>query len=298
MQFPSAESLKPHLSQSWSEFQISLSGAAVAEFVFGSSAGIIPLIPHKLFIAEACLALICCLVRMSSPNARENRKNGLFCLVIGVLVFAQIVITPQAGGPHHHSMLFPLPILAAAFLARSLYEHLRPRKFSAGIAVLAGAAAACILVVNVHNTMMYLLHFRRDSHYMPLWSPAIYSLSRYIDDHGREARKIISVDCCLEQLHALARKKIRRRIADLWPVFKEAPTNPEQEQAFLRIFPEGETLVVTFDASKETFPQTRRNFLDFVSAHPELNLHLAKEIWYGSEKIYEVYEVVRLPAKE
>ena len=53
--------------------------------------------------------------------------------------------------------------------------------------------------------------------------------------------------------------------------------------------------MVTFDASKETFPETRRNFLDFVSAHPELNSRLVNEFWYDGKKIYEVYEVARLP---
>jgi hypothetical protein len=232
---------------------------------------------------------------MTIPNARENRRNGLFCLVIGILIFTQIVATPQAGGPHHLLMLFPLPFLAGAFFARSLYEQFRTRKFSPVIALAAGIAASCILVVNVHNTMMYVAHFRSNPRYMPLWSPAIYSLSRYINDHGRDVQKILSVDCCLEQLHPMAPRKVRRRFRDFWPVFKEAPKTLEQEQAFLEIFPEGKTLVITFDPSKESFPETRRNFLQFVSAHPQLNSRLVKEFWYGGEKIYEVYEIVREP---
>jgi hypothetical protein len=60
-----------------------------------------------------------------------------------------------------------------------------------------------------------------------------------------------------------------------------------------RIFPEGRNLVLTFAASKETFPETRRNFLDSLRTHPELKSRLAKEFWFGGEKIYELYEVVR-----
>jgi hypothetical protein len=297
IQFPSAGTLMPHLIQSWSELQITLSGAGVAEVIFGSSAGIIGKIPYWPIVADGCLALTCLFLPMSNANARENRKNGFFCLLIGFLIFVQIVITPQAGGPHHHSMIFPLPLLAFAFLARSLYDHFRTKNLSKVVAFPVGAVAACIFLVNIHNTMIYLSHFRSNPHYRPLWSPAIYALSSYINEHGFESTEIVSADCCLHnQLRALAPKKLRRRIRDFWPAFKELPKNPAEQNAMLRnIFPEGKTLVVTFDASKETFPETRPNFLALLAAHPELNFQLVKEFWYGGEKIYELYEVVRVP---
>ena len=145
--------------------------------------------------------------------------------------------------------------------------------------------------------MTYLSHFRSNTHYRPLWSPAIYALSGYINEHGFESTGIVSADCCLHnQLRALAPKKLRRRIRDFWPAFKELPKNPEEQNAMLRnIFPVGKTLVVTFDASKETFPETRPNFLALLAAHPELSSRLVKEFWYGGERIYELYEVVRVP---
>jgi hypothetical protein len=299
MQFPSAGTVRPHLMQSWSEFQIALSGIGVAEYVLGSAAGIIGSVPHRLVVTAAWLALACWVLPMSDANARENRKNGLFCLLIGFFIFVQIVITPQAGGPHHHSMLFPLPLLASAFLARSLYDHFRTMNLSWIAGLTAGAAAAAaiyLFLVNVNNTMVYVSHFRNNSHYKPLWSPAIYSLSRYINDHGRDSQKIILVDCCLEQLHVLAPKKVGRRIRDFWPAFRQPPKTRDEQNAMLtNIFPEGRSLVVTFDASKEAFPETRQNFFSLLSTHPELNYRLVTEFWYGGEKIYEVYEVVRLP---
>ena len=299
MQFPQGWSLTPHLMQSWSEFRIALSGVGVAEYVFGNAAGIISSVPHRLVLTAAGLAVATCVVPMSNPNARENRKNGLFCLLIGFFIFVQIVITPQAGGPHHHSMLFPLPLLACAFLARSLYDYFRTTSFSwlapttaAAIAV----GAMCVFYINLHNTMAYVSHFRNDPRYNALWSPAIYSLSRYINDHGHESQKIVSIDCCLEQLRMLAPKKVRRRFRDLWPVFKQLPQTRDQQDAMLkRMFPEGKSLVVTFDPSKESFPETRKNFFALVATHPELECRLVKEFWYGGEKFYEVYEVVRLP---
>jgi hypothetical protein len=256
-------------------------------------------LPHRIVIAAAWLALACWVLPMSDANARENRKNGSFCLVIGFFVFVQIVITPQAGGPHHHSMLFPLPVLACAFLTRSLYDHFHTIRLSTLVTITEGAAAAtaiCLCLVNANNTMVYLSHFRNNPQYKPLWSPAIYSLSRYINGHGRDSQKIILVDCCIEQLHVLAPKKIRGRIRDFWPDFKQLPKTRDEQNAMLaNIFPEGRTLVVTFDASKEQFPETRKNFFALLSTHPELNYRLVTEFWYGGERIYELYEVVRLP---
>jgi hypothetical protein len=299
IQWPSAATLKPHLIQSWAEFGISLSGIGVAEYTLGSAAGIIGSVPHRLITAGAWLAVVCCLSPMSDSNARENRRNGLFCLLIALLVFLQIVVTPQAGGPHHHSMIFPLPVLACAFLARALYLHFRTMKLAVLAAVIGaatGVAALCLLLVNINNTVVYLSHFRSNSHYKPLWSPAIYSLSRYLNDYGGDSQKIVLVDCCLEQLHAMAKKGIRQRIRDFWPDFKQLPKEQSQQDTMVKhIFPEGRVLVVTFDGAKETFPQTRRNFFALLAMHPELNCRLVKEFWYGGEKVYELYEVIRLP---
>jgi len=52
-----------------------------------------------LIVVDGFLALACLSFPMLDAEARENRKNGFFCLLIGLLIFLQIVITPQAGGP-------------------------------------------------------------------------------------------------------------------------------------------------------------------------------------------------------
>jgi hypothetical protein len=101
------------------------------------------------------------------------------------------------------------------------------------------------------------------------------------------------------QLHALAPKKLRRRLRDQWPIFKELGEKNQKEQTATLdyFFLQGKTFVLTFAASKETFPETRRNFLASMIAHPELKSQLVKEFWFGGEKIYELYEVVRLPPR-
>lgn len=288
------------LQVKWHGLLWTLSGQAVAGFIFQDARGIISYVPFWLIVVGGFLALATLFVPMSNAEARENRKNGLFCFLIGFLIFIQIVITPQAGGPHHYLMIFPWPFLAFAFLARCLYDHFRTKKLSQVVALPLVAAATCIFFVNIHNTMSYLSHFRSNPHYNARWSPEIYSLSHYVNEHGFQAKSIISVDWGLHnQLHALASKKLRKRMRDRWQRFRTLTQENEDKQTTIlhSIFPKGKVFALTFAASKETFPETRRNFLDVLASHPELQSRLAKEFWSGDEKIYELYEVVRLPTQ-
>jgi hypothetical protein len=70
-------------------------------------------------------------------------------------------------------------------------------------------------------------------------------------------------------------------------------TEPEQNTTLWSIFPRGRSFVLTFAASKETFPETRQNLLASLAANPELKSRLVNEFWFGGEKIYELYEVTR-----
>jgi 4-amino-4-deoxy-L-arabinose transferase-like glycosyltransferase len=290
--------LTTNLQLKWHGLVDTLSGAAVAHFIFENPTGIIRFASYWLIVVDGFLALACLFSPISNAPARENRKNGLFCFLIGFLIFVQIVITPQAGGPHHYLMIFPWPFLAFAFLARSLYDHFRTKKLSQVVALPLVAAATCIFFVNIHNTISYLSHFRNNPHYTSVWSPEIYSLSHYVNEHGFQARSIICVDWGLHtQFHALAPKKLRWRIHDYWPIFQTLSQKDKESQtaALNYIFPEGKSLAVTFAPSKEMFPDTRRNFLAALAAQPELKSRLVKEFWFGGEKIYEVYEIVRAP---
>jgi len=286
------------LQVKWDALLSTLSGQAVAEFIFGDVRGIILCVPFWLIVADGFLALATLFLPMSNAEAREHRKNGLFCFLIAFLIFLQIVITPQAGGAHHYLMIFPLPLLAFAFLGKSLYAQFATKNLCHIGGLLFGSAAICLFVVNIHNSAVYLSHFRTNPHYNHRWSPEIYSLSRYINEHGFEARSIICADWGLHtQLHALAPKKLRRRMHDYWPIFEQLGEKNQKEQiaTLNHFFPEGKTFVLTFAASKETFPEARRNFLASMIAHPELKSQLVKEFWFAGEKIYELYEVVRPP---
>jgi hypothetical protein len=82
---------------------------------------------------------------------------------------------------------------------------------------------------------------------------------------------------------------------DFWLRFRTLTQESEDKRSAIlhSIFPEGKVLALTFAASKETFPETRRNFLAVLASHPEIQSRLVKEFWSGDEKIYELYEVTR-----
>src|SRR5262249_43755331 len=146
-------------------------------------------------------------------------KDGVFFSLIGFLIFLQIVITPQAGGPHHYAMVFPLPLLAFVFFAQPLYRRISSTNLRLLASLLCVFAAACMFGVNGPNTLLYLARLRTDSQYNPRWSPAIYSLSDYVNTHGFEAQRVISIDWGLHnQLHTLAPEKLQRRMKDCWPM--------------------------------------------------------------------------------
>lgn len=285
-----------NLDAKWKELLSSLSGQGVAFQIFENCSPVISFVPFWLIVADCCLALACLFFVGQNADARENRRNGFFLLLIGFFLFLQIFITPQAGGPHHYSMIFPLPLLAFVFLVNALYGGVSTKNLRRFVALLFVGASTCIFVVNVHNTMWYLSRFGTGSHFSPRWSPEIYSLFEYVNEHGLEAQSIISVDWGLHnQLHALAPRNLQQRMRDRWPFFQQMEKENQQNQvaALDSIFPEGKTLALTFAAGKETFPDTRRNFLAALATHPELKSRLIKEFSYADEKIYEVYEIVR-----
>jgi len=296
-----AASLPPmNLEAKWTGLLTALSGEAVAYFIFETSSWIISFVPFWLIVTDCCLALACLFFLGQKAEARENRRHGFFLLLISFLIFVQILVTPQAGGPHHYSMIFPLPLLAFIFLAQPLYRQLAAKNVQRFVALLLVCAAFCVFTVNLYNLGGYLFRLRANSHYNARSSPEIYSLSQYINEHGPGVQRVISVDWGLHnQLHALAPRKLQRRMRDCWPFFQQMENENQESQvaALNSIFPEGKSLALTFAATKETFPETRRNFLAALATHPEIKSRLVKDFWSAGERIYEVYEIDRSPTR-
>jgi hypothetical protein len=76
----------------------------------------------------------------SNSGGRENRKNGFFCLVVGFLIFIQIAITPQAGGPHHYPMNFSVASLGVRLRSEVVVSRVATRNLQPLAGVVFGSA--------------------------------------------------------------------------------------------------------------------------------------------------------------
>jgi hypothetical protein len=281
----------------WQGLLSTLSGVAVAFFIFGNGKGFLTFTPFWLIVTDCCLAVAAFFSLGDNVAARSNRKIGVLFLLTGVLIFLQIIVTPQAGGPHHYSMILPLPLLTFVFFAQPMYTQIVSKPVRVVAAILLLSAAMLLFGVNIHNTVECLSAFRNNSSsYNARLSPEIYALSRYVNANGPEVQRVVSIDWGLHnQLHALAPRKLRPRMHDSWPTFKTLDKQSHEQQTAIltSVFPKGRSLAITFAASKETFPETRRNFLAVLPSHSELKSRLVKDFRSDGETIYEVYEIDR-----
>lgn len=160
--------------------------------------------------------------------------------------------------------------------------------------------AVCFFVVNLKNVGDTFLVLERARTTIPDCLLKSIPFRNISTSTGLEAQSVVYVDWGLHnQLHALAPKGTAATDARLLAGFpKPGKGNQERQSAKLNsIFPEGKSLVLTFALSKETFFETRQNFLAALASHPELKSRLLKEFWYAGEKIYELYEIDRPPGR-
>jgi 4-amino-4-deoxy-L-arabinose transferase-like glycosyltransferase len=281
-----------------------LSGAAVADFIFGSNEGLLRFEPWGTLLPAMLAGAACLLLRNNNGGFLANCKAGWFCMTAMFLVFIQIIITPQAGGPHHHVMVFPFSLLALVLFTRAITQHLANDKRQVSTArlfnVLTVAAFLLLAAANAANTFKYLRHFRTSTAYNPRWSPAIYTLAAFISEKGNNVDEIVCIDWGLKtQLEALSSTEIGNKLQDCWPFFKELGESgrPNAPDDLVPVFNKRLSLAITFAESKETFPVTRRTFLERV--HTSLfETHLVKQINNShNDRVYDIYEVTKLPPR-
>src|SRR5439155_21614217 len=81
------------LQVKWDGLLQTLSGFAVARLIFGNSSSMIPFTPFLLIGVDGILLLACLYFPMLDAEAQKNRKNCFFFLLIGLLIFLQILIS-------------------------------------------------------------------------------------------------------------------------------------------------------------------------------------------------------------
>ena len=192
---------------------------------------------------------------------------------------------------------FSLASLSVRLPSEVAVRQVATRNLQPLAAVVFGSAALCIFVVNGHNTAVYLSHLRTNLHYNPRWCPETYSLSEYINNHGFEVNRIISVDLWDAQPGPRARAQEAPAanagfIAHIQTIWAEGSTGAKRNTA--QHFSREHKFCANICRLEGNVSQKHgKIFFAPLAAHPELKSRLAKEFWFGGEKIYELCEVVR-----
>jgi hypothetical protein len=224
--------------------------------------------PWVVVIATAAGAIVAG-VRLSwrsLPGGWWRIRAGLFFLLLFVVMFVEIVATPQAGGPHHVAVLWGLPELAFfSFLAEALSWPL-PAWREVGLRAVTGLAAGTLTMglvgaqVAVDGQFVYA--FGRPGPFSSIWSPAIYPLSRFLECNlsaPDPANGVVLTDWGIgNQLFALAQAQHRTLYLDYWPSFKalESQTADERRAFALWLFGGRRSLVVIHTPEDESFRGT------------------------------------------
>ena len=88
-------------------------------------------------------------------------------------------------------------------------------------------------------------------------------LADYLNTNGRRLAAIYCVDWGIgNQMTALCRREIRKKLRDIWPTFKEwSAEKPDAKATVKASFPPRQkAMYLTFTDGNSVFPEAKRNF--------------------------------------
>jgi 4-amino-4-deoxy-L-arabinose transferase-like glycosyltransferase len=295
MQLPQMQLTSRRVSQIWTLYEITSTGGATA-FLWFKRPPTIALWPGWVVLAVTAgfllLTLTFCWKR--SWNARihaQALRFCIWCLLMFVAIFAQIVITPQAGGPHHTLMLFPFDLLAC-FAAVFLFINILSVRKRRVATLLCGIVLLIWATFEIQSLQSHFRRFRDASSFRGRWSPRVELLADYVNINGQQVDAIYCVDWGIgNQMAALCRRDISRKLQDIWPIFKNWSTKQPDAAATVKAYfsPQGKALYVTFTEENSVFSETRRNFLEMNT----LAGNTAQAVTVVPPALGEVYQIFK-----
>src|SRR5262249_36407969 len=130
---PHMREFSGRLSHVWSLYKSTSTGAATAHLWFKSAPTVTSWTGWGVLTATVILLFLTLVSYWlhGSANKSLDIKALKFCLwslLMFGIIYLEIVLTPQAGGPHHLIMVFPFDLLSgfsAAFLCASTFSEMR-----------------------------------------------------------------------------------------------------------------------------------------------------------------------------
>ena len=294
VQPPHMESVSRRVSQIWLQYEVTSTGAATA-FLWFKRLPNIPLWPGWAVLTASASFLLLTLVfyrrRPGSDFSVHSRalRFCIWCLLMFAAIFVQILLTPQAGGPHHTLMLFPLDLLAC-FAAAFLFTNTLSVRKRYVATLLEGIVLLIWAGSEMQSLQSHFRRFRDVSSFRGAWSPRVELLADYLNINGKHVDKIYCVDWGMaHQLAALCQPDIGRKIRDKWPTFKDWSAQKSDAQAAVKatFLPQVKALYLTFTEENSVFPDARRHFLQMNS----LAGNAARPVTFVPPALGEVYQV-------
>lgn len=277
------------LHQVLASYACTFNGKAVYYVLFGEEL-VSPTLIHPYFIAALVFLVWSWMTRGQAPaTVAFLRLPSAFFALLFILLFLQIVVTPEAAGPHHMLMLFPFPHLLIVMGLVRLERRIAWRRAGR---VLAAALFLILLTSQVAASLSYLAAVRTAS-FRPVWSAEIYRLSDFLNRHSHAVDRIISADWGLHNQVSALSAADRARYFDLWPSFNTLhESDGSARQRLYDHFFRGQRVYVLLHSEAATvMPRARANFFEFASEFSATAVRVARFENGADRPIYEVYRV-------
>lgn len=205
--------------------------------------------PYAFFVALG-LVVVLIGVRLWKPGLAPPWKGAVFCLVFGMVAWAQMVFTRQAGGGAHHTiLLWPFPLLLIALT----FGWVAGRLGRAGNWVL-GAVAVLLVVPNLLVLNQYHAQMVRNGS-GGAWSDAIYGLSDKLME--LKAGRVYLTDWgMLDNLRLLSKGKLPLWVGSGALMKGEPDEADRKDAAYMLETPDA--VFVSFVDGREVFPEVNR----------------------------------------
>jgi hypothetical protein len=255
-------------------------------------------IPHTfadfIVIPVAAAVLASVWFRFGRPAKVEHRgedKAMWFFILVFAIIFIEIVLTKQGGGPHHVMMLYPLHYLilfaGIGFLRRCL-----PERYTTICTT--GCLLAYLVGVGgqLYADAGYISAFREGKHFTAAWDPAIYRLSKLLEKAGADA--VICTDWGLQtQLFSLAPSASRGTYREASGILKRVnPDDPAgAEFLYQKLFRGMNTCVVLLGKDTGMDQGGGRNFVTLYRNRLQPAAFHERIFSAEGKELYEVYGI-------
>ena len=230
---------------------------------------------------------------------REPRNSSeylhslyVFFLILFAVIYAQILSTKQAGGPHHIMMLFPIYHILNIIAFPIILNFFKSWKYIfISVLVTLSLLFGGLISSQVRVVYQYTQALTSGESFSNIWSPSIYQLSDFLKSRSADVDKIVSVDWGMHnQLFALSGSEERYKYFDYWPNFKDFELLSTQDKKYLfETILEGKNiLVVSHALGSEVMEGNRGNFLELAKSF-SIEPKLIYKIFNGEHPLFEVF---------